>query len=163
VVGEVPDAVPKMQLSPEIGELQICRSVFDFSKLSDSDPDSDPEPLSECSLVGSSIGSGCESYWCMSSLSFPRYGWMVRLSCSSLCHCPRYSITAVGLPCSLFSGMYSQMLYPLLLAVCPAGTSCTPLLVWLLGLVVSCHRIQMCSLCLLPVPLELAMIERSRV
>jgi hypothetical protein len=68
VVGEIPDAVPKMRLSPEIGELRICRLVFDFSELSDSDPDSDPgsgsdsEPLSGCSSAGSSVGSGCASY-----------------------------------------------------------------------------------------------------
>jgi hypothetical protein len=64
VVGGIPDAVPKMRLSPEIGELQICRLVFDFSELSDSDPssDSDSEPLSGCSLAGSSVGSGCVSY-----------------------------------------------------------------------------------------------------
>jgi hypothetical protein len=82
VVGEIPDAVPKMQLSPEIGELQICRLVFNFSELSDSDPDSDPdsdsEPLSGCSSTGSSVGSlidsGGASYWCMSGLACPMYG-----------------------------------------------------------------------------------------
>jgi hypothetical protein len=79
------------------------------------------EPLPECSSAGSSagssIGSGCMLYWCMSNLSGPRYGWLVLLLCSNLCHCPRYSITAVGLPSSFFSGTNSWMSYPLLLDV----------------------------------------------
>jgi hypothetical protein len=158
-----------MRLSPVIGELRICRLVFDFSELSDSDPDSDPcspsdsEPLSGCSSAGPSVGSGCASYWCMSGLSCPMYGWIVRLSCSSSCHRPWCSITAVGLPCSLFSGTYSRMSYPRLFNLWPAGTSCTRLLVLNVDPVASCCWIQMRVLRSLPVPLELAVIERSRV
>jgi hypothetical protein len=158
--------VLKLRFSPEIGELQICSFVFELSELSESLV-SVSEPLPECSLAGpsagSSVGSGCTSYWCMSSRSGPRYGWLVLLLCSNSCHHPRYSITAVGLPCSLFSGMNSQMSYPLLLDVWFAGTNCTLLFVWLLGPVASCCWIQMHLLCSLPVPLELAVIERSRV
>jgi hypothetical protein len=159
----VPGVVPKMQLSPEIGELQICLFMSDLSK----SLESVSEPLSECSSAGSSAGSltgsGGVLYWCMSGLSCPMYGWRTCLSCSSSCHCPWCSITAVGLPCSLFSGTYSRMLYPLVLFECPAGTSCTLLLVLNIDPVASCCRIQMHSLQLLPVLLELAMIERSRV
>ena len=54
MVGEIPDGVPKMRLSPVIGELRICRLVVDFSEsvsVSDSDPSS--ESLPDCSPVSS--------------------------------------------------------------------------------------------------------------
>ena len=146
-----------LRLLPEIGELRICKLVVDFSELvsvSYSDPVSDPDSSSDCSPV-------CSSNWCMSGLSLPRYGCSALLSCSSSYHLSSYRITVTGFSDESSPGTYSRILYPLLLTLCSAGISLT--FEFAKAGVASWCLIQMRSVGWLPVPLELAVVERSRV
>jgi hypothetical protein len=60
---------------------------------------------------------------CMSGLATPRYGFLVRESWSSLCHCPSYRVTACAFWFELGGGLNRRTSYPRLFLESSAETN----------------------------------------